>query len=416
MANMYKDEAGHWTTKENDGGPCYHKIGKKGNKYHALGTNGESEELDEASLKLFRDNNVEEEAFDDDYEAEFNEEQLDGNKQDKYRAAKTNDDKDEKFINNLNTLDGLLENIKLAKTDEELGELEDTLSEGIDSGKFKEGTKTEDVWKAIDARRDELNASNKQFSEQETIPHKGMFKAGDKVMFGGEEHEVVRNKGYDDEFKEDNLVLKDKDGNFKHVGSRDIYLQNRKDNDLSSPEEFAKKTAKMPNGKEMTLFEFAHNIINYLDTDTASAIVAARFGVSENDAKAYLESPFNTEGNYEEKLARISNPKEDESPKVSPDNESLQEFSFYGHPITKDTTGKHDSYEKGVEEAKNTKTYKAKNLLEALKMLQKDNPNGFGLKYHDGPEGRKTYGQYDSDWKNLDELIAELEKEEKDKK
>ncbi len=68
------------------------------------------------------------------------------------------------------------------------------------------------------------------------------------------------------------------------------------------PEDFAKKTAKMPNGKEMSLFDFAHNIVNYLDTDTASAIIAAKFGVSENNAKAYLESPYNTEGNYKEKL------------------------------------------------------------------------------------------------------------------
>ncbi len=68
------------------------------------------------------------------------------------------------------------------------------------------------------------------------------------------------------------------------------------------PEDFAKKTAKMPNGKEMSLFDFAHNIVNYLDTDTAATIIASKYGVSEADAKAYLESPYNTEGNYKEKL------------------------------------------------------------------------------------------------------------------
>ncbi len=72
------------------------------------------------------------------------------------------------------------------------------------------------------------------------------------------------------------------------------------------PEDFAKKTAKMPNGKEMSLFDFAHNITNYLDVDTASAIIAAKFGVSENDAKAYLESPYNREGSKEDYKRKLN--------------------------------------------------------------------------------------------------------------
>ena len=64
MANMYKDEQGHWTTKENAGGPCYHKIGKQGNKFQAVGTKGEREDIDEETVKLFRDNGVEDEEFD----------------------------------------------------------------------------------------------------------------------------------------------------------------------------------------------------------------------------------------------------------------------------------------------------------------------------------------------------------------
>lgn len=73
----------------------------------------------------------------------------------------------------------------------------------------------------------------------------------------------------------------------------------------NTPAEFSKLKAVMPNGKEMSLFDFAHNITNYLDTDTAAYIIASKFGVSENDAKAYLKSPYNTEGSkkdYEDRL------------------------------------------------------------------------------------------------------------------
>lgn len=116
------------------------------------------------------------------------------------------------------------------------------------------------------------------------------------------------------------------------------------------PEDFAKKTAKMPNGKEMSLFDFAHNIVNYLDTDTAAYIIASKYGVSEADAKAYLESPYNTEGDYKEKL-NASNKKQkyrqingqiypvDANGKINRDNKFPDLKSFkdvYGENVEED--------------------------------------------------------------------------------
>ena len=46
------------------------------------------------------------------------------------------------------------------------------------------------------------------------------------IMFGGEPHTVVRNKGYNKEFDEDDLIIRDKAGNLKHVGSSQIYWEN----------------------------------------------------------------------------------------------------------------------------------------------------------------------------------------------
>ena len=101
------------------------------------------------------------------------------------------------------------------------------------------------------------------------------------------------------------------------------------------PEDFAKKTAKMPNGKEMSLFDFAHNIVNYLDTDTASTIIASKFGVSEADAKAYLESPYNTEGFKEDYQKKLNASQAMKSPvnKVSMSALPKHHFDKNGHLV-----------------------------------------------------------------------------------
>lgn len=57
MANKYKDENGHWTTKENDGGPCHHD------------TNGDPIE----GSKVFDEEYGEDEEFDGSYNEEFEE-------------------------------------------------------------------------------------------------------------------------------------------------------------------------------------------------------------------------------------------------------------------------------------------------------------------------------------------------------
>ena len=90
MANKYKDENGHWTTKENDGGPCHHESGsdkidtKHGDTKNAafkVKADGEEFAFDTKSdrdswkerNKYSFDKIEDIDAFDDDYEEEFEE-------------------------------------------------------------------------------------------------------------------------------------------------------------------------------------------------------------------------------------------------------------------------------------------------------------------------------------------------------
>lgn len=79
MANKYKDEEGHFTTKENEGGPCHHNGGNSGGvekrkdqiaRKLAYGT-----ELTDDDLAFVKENGMtsEEDLFDDDYDLEFDE-------------------------------------------------------------------------------------------------------------------------------------------------------------------------------------------------------------------------------------------------------------------------------------------------------------------------------------------------------
>jgi len=102
MANKYKDENGHWTTKENDGGPCHHNGGDKSQDNserenlrkeveHKLKTEGNTSDVrlmaERRGFKIENGKVVEDlksqamadratggtgDAFDDDYEEEFN--------------------------------------------------------------------------------------------------------------------------------------------------------------------------------------------------------------------------------------------------------------------------------------------------------------------------------------------------------
>lgn len=72
MANKYKDEKGHWTNKENDGGPCHHDEGGAAKQDFLKRNNAApNSPLAEGISKANEDRLKE--SFDDDYDEEFNE-------------------------------------------------------------------------------------------------------------------------------------------------------------------------------------------------------------------------------------------------------------------------------------------------------------------------------------------------------
>lgn len=292
------------------------------------------------------------EPFDDDYEEEFNEPSPEDEKQyiDKVMAdiADASDKKAFEYVSD--NIDKLTEAGLI--TDETSDRLMDALNRKID----EVNNDDEDLIKAINAADDDVldeqfgkdtperklagamknqptgeatsddewNKRHQEFLERGKSTWNQKLQKGDDVTFEGPDGKEVTAKigGFwksgelvdDDTYEEgkDNhwhdfraVGLVDKDG--KNIGSINAYqIKKHNRQQLGTPEDFAKKTAKMPNGKEMSLFDFAHNIVNYLDNDTAAYIIASKYGVSENDAKAYLESPYNREGSkedYNKKLA-----------------------------------------------------------------------------------------------------------------